>query len=173
MGTAGDEKGAPPDFISLIPGVHRGTGAGANGVPGEGLEGIKNLLPIRKKRVPFLGEIAAGVPIFAEEEHDLYVTTEEDIPCDFALRIKGDSMTGANIRDGDIVFIRSQSDVLDGQIAAVSVDDEATLKRVYHAREGVTLVAENPKYAPMTFREEDALNVRILGLAVAVYHKLL
>ncbi len=160
-----------PDYIPFIPGVHRGIGT--KDVPGESLAGIKNILPIRKKRIPFLGEIAAGIPIFADEQHDLFVTTDEDAHCDFALRVKGDSMTGANIQSGDIVFIRQQPDVLDGQIAAVSIEDEATLKRVYHARDGITLIAENPKYAPMTFREEDALNVRILGLAVAVYHDLI
>ncbi len=167
MGSTDNPEPVPQDPFAAIPGVHRGIGN-----QGVRSDGIKNILPVRKKSIPFLGEIAAGVPIFADEQRDVYLTAEEDVHCDFALRVKGDSMTGASICDGDIVFIRAQPDVLDGQIAAVSIDDEATLKRVYHARDGITLVAENPRYAPMTFREEDALNVRILGLAVAVYHGL-
>lgn len=171
MGPMENPDAVPTDPLAAIPGVHRGTGKGS--VSDANLDGIKNILTVRKKRVPFLGEIAAGVPIFADEQRDVYVTAEEDLHSDFALRVKGDSMTGASICDGDIVFIRSQPNVLDGQIAAVSIDDEATLKRVYHTRDGITLVAENPRYAPMTFHEEDALNVRILGLAVAVYHGLM
>ena len=179
MGSTDDPETIPSDPFLSIPGVRKGIGNGRvqggsidsiNGI--EGIGQIKNILPIRKKRIPFLGEIAAGVPIFADELRDVYVTAEVDVHCDFALRVKGDSMTGAGISDGDIVFIRSQPDVLDGQIGAVSIDDEATLKRVYHTRDGITLVAENPKYAPMAFREEDAMNVRILGFAVAVYHGL-
>jgi repressor LexA len=167
MGSTDRPEPNSQDPFAAIPGVRRGIEN-----PGARPDGIKNILPIRKKSIPFLGEIAAGVPIFADEQRDVYLAAEADIHCDFALRVKGDSMTGASICDGDIVFIRAQPDVMDGQIAAVSIDDEATLKRVYHARDAVTLVAENPRYAPMVFREEDARNVRILGLAVAVYHGL-
>ena len=86
--------------------------------------------------------------------------------CDFALRVRGDSMTGARIRDGDIVFIRAQEDVDDGQIAAVIVEDEATLKRVYHVRDGLQLLSENPNYPPMLFTLEEYASIRILGRAV-------
>lgn len=133
---------------------------------------VKNTIPIKKKRIPLLGEIAAGIPIYAEEEHDVYVSIDEDVKCDFALRVKGDSMIGAHIHNGDVVFIRLQPNVRDGQIAAISIDDEATLKRVYHTRDGVTLVSENPDFPPMAYHEDDDVNVRIMGLAVALYHKL-
>ena len=76
-------------------------------------------------------------------------------------------MINARILDGDIVLIRQQPDVDDGEIAAVLIDDEATLKRVYHISGGVTLVAENPAFAPLTFTERDYVNIRILGKAVA------
>ncbi len=123
-----------------------------------------NMKPVSKKRVPMLGVIAAGQPIYADEEHESYVLADEDLRVDFALRVQGDSMDGAEIHDGDIVFVRQQDDVDDGQIAAVLIDDSATLKRLYHARDRVTLVAENPKYAPMVFSQDET--VRVLGLAV-------
>ncbi len=122
--------------------------------------------PIHKTRIPMLGTIAAGEPIYADEEHETYVVANDDYHADFALRIAGDSMEGAGINNGDVVLIRQQDDVNDGQIAAVIIDDCATLKRVYHSKDHVTLVAENPKYAPMIFGR-DGETVRIIGKAVA------
>ena len=91
---------------------------------------------------------------------------------DFALRVRGDSMVGARIRDGDIVYIHSQPDVADGEIAAVGVGDEATLKRVDHVEGGVQLLSENPKYPPMLFTLADVGSIRILGRAVGVLTRL-
>jgi repressor LexA len=125
------------------------------------------LLPITTKRVPIIGTIAAGVPIFAEQEFESYALVGSEVQCDFALRVKGDSMTDANILDGYIVFIRQQPTVNDGEIAAVIIDDEATLKRVYQTKDHVTLVAANPQYAPIVITEVDAKSVSILGKAVA------
>ena len=139
----------------------------------DGIPPYKNIVPVLRRRIPLLGEIAAGEPIYAQEDHEAYVTADADLRCDFALRVKGKSMTGAHIFDGDIVFIKRQADVRDGQIAAVAVEDEATLKRVYHEKDGVTLVSENPDFKPMAFRDGDGVNVRILGLAVALHHRIL
>jgi len=140
-----------------IPGVRRLGDAPA--------PGPDNLLPVAKRRVPLLGTIAAGVPIYAEETLDA-TDCDASVHCDFALRVKGDSMIGARIHDGDIVFIRRQDDVEDGQIAAVIVDDEATLKRVYHVKNGLQLLSENPKYPPMMFTLAEYGSIRILGRAV-------
>ncbi len=126
-----------------------------------------NILPVKRKRIPLLGSIAAGVPIFTDEDLDTHIAVDHDIKCDFALKVVGDSMVNARIQDGDVVFIREQPDVDDGQIAAVIVDDSATLKRVYHIPGGVTLVAENPKYPPMTFTRENSDSARIIGKVVA------
>lgn len=126
-----------------------------------------DLLPIRRKRVRLLGPIAAGVPIYADEDLETQIAVDHDLQCDFALKVNGDSMVNARIQNGDIVFLREQSDVDDGEIAAVIVDDNATLKRVYHISGGVTLVAENPKYAPMTFTQANSDSVRIIGKVVA------
>lgn len=130
------------------------------------LPAAPNILPIKKKKVPLLGKIAAGQPIFADEDHDTYVECDENAHVDFALRVQGDSMIGARINDGDIVFIRKQDDVEDGEIAAVLIDDDATLKRLYHQKDAVMLVSENPKYAPMVFNASNCYSCRILGKAI-------
>jgi len=126
-----------------------------------------NVFPIQTKKVPLLGTIAAGVPIYADENFDGYRECTEDIDADFCLKIQGDSMIGARINDGDIVFIKKQPDVDNGEIAAVLVEDEATLKRVYKEKESLILQAENPKYAPIVYTAESYVECRIMGKAVA------
>ncbi len=128
-------------------------------------------MKISKKKLPLLGEIAAGQPIFASEEYEYY-SPVDDCGADFCLRVHGDSMTGAGIKDGDVVFIRKQESIDDGEIAAVLVDDEATLKRVYQAPDSITLVSENPKYKPIVYTKKQAKNIRILGKAVSFTTKL-
>ena len=121
------------------------------------------------RRLPILGEIACGEPIFASEDHDAYILASEDIDADFCLRAKGESMIGARILDGDLVFIRSQSQVDNGEIAAVLIGDEATLKRVRYDKEAETLslYPENPKYKTMHFSGEELEEIKILGKAIA------
>lgn len=128
------------------------------------------LAPLPK--VPLLGRIACGTPILAEENIEEYVDLPRHIHADFALECKGDSMVGAGIRNGDMVYIRSQPEVENGQIAAVLVDgDEATLKRFYFDGQTVQLVAENPQFAPMVFVGEDiGKRLRVVGRAVAYTH---
>lgn len=130
---------------------------------------VDNLFRIETKKFPLLGNIACGEPIMANEEVDLYVEAGANIQADFCLKAKGDSMIGARIYDGDIVFIRKQPMVEDGEIAAVLIDDEATLKRVYYDREAgvLQLFAENPQYKTMRFSGEELDHIRILGKAVA------
>ena len=128
-----------------------------------------NIIPISTKRFPLLGDIACGKPIMANEEKELYVEAGTNIHADFCLKAKGDSMIGARIYDGDIVFIRKQEMVDDGEIAAVLIGDEATLKRVqYNPEENeLLLFAENPKYKTMRYTGEELNHIRILGKAVA------
>ncbi len=130
-----------------------------------------DLMPVHRRALPLLGEIAAGAPIYADEDAEL-VYCDDSLGCDFALRIRGDSMIGARIHSSDLVFIRSQDDVDDGEIAAVVVDGEATLKRVYHIKNGVQLISENPRYAPMIFTLEECDSIRILGKAVGFQSRL-
>lgn len=126
-----------------------------------------NIYPITSKKIiPLLGTIAAGQPVLADEHVECLIANEFDIDVHFALKIKGDSMIGARINDGDIVFIRQQSDVEDGEIAAVLIDGEATLKRVYKMPGRVQLRAENPRYTPIDYTENNCDNFKILGKAV-------
>lgn len=124
-------------------------------------------------KIPLIGTIACGVPILAEENVEGYVELPDNIRADFALRCKGDSMIGAGIQSGDIVYIRKQSIVQNGQIAAVMVDDEATLKRFYRYDDTVQLVAENPSVHPLVFVQEEINDLRIVGLAVGYTHKIM
>ena len=130
----------------------------------------ENVRPARYRRIPLLGAIAAGEPIFAGEEHETYVDVGGSVQADFALEVQGESMEPV-YKDGDVVYIRSQSDVSDGQVAAVVIDDSATLKRVYHLPIGVQLMPINPAFAPMLFTAENSNSVRILGLAVGYFRK--
>ena len=124
-----------------------------------------NLLKIEKRKIPLLGEIACGKPIIAEEHFEYYIEAGTNIDADFCLKVKGDSMINARINDGDIVFVKKQPDVDDGEIAAVLINDEATLKRIYKGENEIILMAENPAYAPMVYKNYD--EIRILGKAVA------
>ena len=95
----------------------------------------------------------------------------DGIRADFAVRCYGDSMIDAHICDGDIVYIRQQDDVDDGEIAAVLIDDDATLKRVYRKPYGVVLMPANSNYEPLVYTAEDCVNIRIMGKAVACLSK--
>ena len=113
-----------------------------------------------------LGYIACGTPIFCNEEYEYVIATGDNARADFCLTARGDSMINARIADGDIVFIQQQSTVENGEIAAVVIEDEATLKRVYRTSDGIMLVAENPAYQPMYISGEELNHTWILGKAI-------
>lgn len=122
--------------------------------------------------VPIVGRIAAGMPLLAQENIEGYMPRVNGIDADFCLRISGDSMINARICDGDIVYIKQQPEVENGEIAAVLINDSATLKRVYKEDSKVELHAENPKYKPMVFNVGDCDSFLVLGKAIALYSKL-
>ena len=128
-----------------------------------------NISPIARRRIPVLGEIACGQPIYAQEHVESYMCADGDIDADFCLVARGDSMIGARIYDGDIVFVKRQSTVDNGEIAVVVIGDEATLKRVYYypKENKLILSPENAKYAPMSFSGKELDTINILGKAVA------
>ena len=132
----------------------------------ETLQEPKAEVGISVKKIRMLGSIACGTPIFCNEEYEYVLATGENAKADFCLTAKGDSMINARIADGDIVFIRQQNTVDNGEIAAVVIGDEATLKRVYKTTDGLMLVAENPAYQPMYFSGEDLNRTYILGKAI-------
>lgn len=130
---------------------------------------LQSLPPMRK--IPLLGAVACGKPIYREE--DEWISLPNDIDADFCLRCVGDSMINARINDGDIVFIQACDIVENGQIAAVSIDNEVTLKRVYYYPEKNKLVLnpENPTYEPFVYTNEELNDIRILGKAVVFLSK--
>lgn len=130
------------------------------------------ILPVQMKRIPILGTIACGDPIFAQENYDGYFMIDKNLPeADFILRAKGDSMIEANIFNGDLVFLKKTNDVDNGRIAAVLIDDEATLKRVNKDGNTVVLQPCNKNYKPIIIHDNDDKQVLILGEMVGVYSK--
>ena len=129
--------------------------------------------PIPKmQKVPLVGHIACGQPITAEENLEGYVDAPAEKQIDFALTCHGDSMIDAGIHDGDTVYIRKQEEVENGQIAAVRVGDEATLKRVYYypKEEKIILQAANAAYPPLSFSKEELEDISIEGLLIGFTH---
>ncbi len=127
------------------------------------------LRPIGKgSYIPLYGRIACGSPILAVEDLEETAWMPDDIKADFALSCCGDSMINARIFDGDIVYIRAQPQVENGEIAAVIIDDDTvTLKKVYTYKDKIILEAANPAYDDIVRRGEEMNHVRILGKAVA------
>ena len=146
----------------------------AEPLPVETIPCPENLSPHRLRPFPRLGEIASGLPTQAVEDPDGGYVTAADTTADFCLTAKGDSMIGARIFDGDEVFIQQTDVVNNGEIAAVVVEGEATLKRLYYfpAEQKLILAAENPAYAPLVFTGPELESIRILGRAVAFQSKL-
>ena len=128
----------------------------------------RNIIPMPEMgKIPLIGAIACGSPILADDHIEDYIDLPKHIHADFALTCKGDSMINARIFDGDIVYIRQQDTVDNGQIAAVLIDGEATLKRVRLFDDHISLEPENPQYRPLVYWGEEMNTVRILGKAVA------
>ena len=124
-------------------------------------------------RVPILGQISAGRPIFAEENIEGYINLDKflvkhskDI---FALKVKGDSMINAGILDGDYVIVKKQPTVENGEIACVLIDNEATVKRFYKRENCIELKPENPDYKSIIITKDTTTNILILGKVVGVF----
>lgn len=136
----------------------------------EETETIPGIYPVRKKSFPVLGKVACGEPIFAEEDHETSIMASADIDADFCLIAQGESMTGAHIEDGDIVFIRQMEVVPNGRIAVVLIEDEATLKYIDYRPEQATLVLTpaNPAFRTQIYTGEELNQIRVLGMAVTL-----
>ena len=120
---------------------------------------------IKPSAVPILGTISCGEKITPDTEPEGYTDLPDGVIADFALRCKGDSMA-PTLLDGDLVLIRQQPEVENGQIAAVSIDGETTLKHVYKQHGGLALIAENPLYSPINVPSIAEQEIIIHGLAV-------
>lgn len=135
----------------------------------EPTETVDNIYKLDKIKLPMLGKVACGEPIFADEDRESYIMIGTDIGADFCLQCQGDSMINARIHDGDIVFVKKTDIVENGEIAVVIIDDEATLKRFFYYREQnlIILKPENPKYQDIILTGEQLNQVRVIGRAVA------
>lgn len=123
---------------------------------------VRMLADLPRRRVPMLGSVAAGEPIY-DAEVDVYVDSPMD--CDAAITIRGDSMI-PTYQDGDLVYIKCRPEVPDGAVAVVFLDEEATIKHIYKRPTGLTLISDNPAHAPIMAEFEDYNNVRIFGVPV-------
>lgn len=158
----------PIDILSPLAEALRTTPAYLMGWEDAGSSLPVNVIPLPEMRkIPLVGSIACGAPILAEENIEDYVNIPRDMAGDFALTCKGDSMINARIFDGDIVYIRQQDTVESGEIAAVLIEGEATLKRVRLFDDHISLEPENPMYKPLVYWNEEMNTIRILGKAVA------
>jgi repressor LexA len=141
------------------------------GISGEWLAGVSDEKyvdeKVEYKKVPIIGTIAAGKPIFAQEDIIDWECVPKSLAVDFCLLVKGDSMINAGIYDGSIVYIRQQPDVENGEIAAVIIDGEATLKRVYKMNGNVLLKAENPNSEDKMYKCKEMKDIKILGKAIS------
>lgn len=163
-----DKIAALASALHTSPGYLMGWEEDPDTVPSASLP--ENIVPMPKmNKVPLVGTIACGTPILAIENIEEEVDIPEHLHADMALRCKGDSMIGADIQDGDIVYIKITPEVNDGDIAAVVVEDEATLKRVYYdPGKSITLASENAKYRPFIYSGEELNHIRIIGRAVGL-----
>ena len=162
----GDIEKVPGDRLAPIAAALNTTPAYLMGWENDTLP--TNIIPMPEtKKIPLVGAIACGDPILAQENIEEYVSIPKELGGDFALTCRGDSMINARIYDGDIVYIRQQDTVENGEIAAVLIDNEATLKRVRLLSDRIILEPENPMYDPLVYRGEEMNSVRILGRAVA------
>jgi len=166
------ENGQRVPRLSVVSDYARKLGVPLSRLSGEEMDAEA---PAAGRRVPILGGAACGEPIYKPGDGTEFAVVDEDIACDFALIAQGDSMTGDRIHSGDLVFIRKQDTVRDGEIAAVALDNELTLKHVRRLRGAdgsvifTQLMSSNPAYAPIDIGGEDETRmVRILGKAVAV-----
>lgn len=122
---------------------------------------LRPVQSLHRQRVPLIGRVAAGKPIMAETDYESYVDTP--VECDCALEVEGDSMVPTYL-PGDILYIRHQPDVADGQIAVVLIDDRAAIKHVYHDPDGLTLISDNPAYPPMRVSGKDHDYIAVYGV---------
>lgn len=121
--------------------------------------------------LPLVGRIACGTPILAEENVEGYVDVPKSARATFVLLCQGDSMA-PRIQDGDFVYVRKQPTVENGELAAVRIGTEATLKRVYYSPDRpdqLFLQAENPSYPPMIYSGQDLEDIAIEGKIVGIY----
>ncbi len=131
------------------------------------VEGLIDSQP--RVQIPLLGTVRGGEPIYASEAFETVELVPDHPEEHFYLRVVGDSMQEARIRDGDLILVHRQSHIDNGAIGVVIIEDEATVKYVYQSPEGIKLVPANPAYSTKIYTLEDieTLNIKVLGKVVA------
>lgn len=157
-----DFFGLPVSY--LVDDASRGTPQEADAIP----PGFSPMPKMVKR--PLVGRIACGEPITAEQNIEKYVDVPEDVRCDFCLECDGDSMIDVGIHSGDVVYIRIQPEVENGEIAAVRIGEDATLKKVYYDGESLILMPCNSAYQPKTYAGPALADIKIEGKAVGFTH---
>lgn len=147
------------DALGVTPGILMGWEEEKEALPSN----VRLISDLHVQRVPMIGEVAAGEPIYAPEDWPVYV--DAPVKCDAAITIKGESML-PNYLPGDVVYIRCTPDVPEGTVAVVFLDNEATIKHVYKRPTGLTLISDNPEYPPLMPEFEDYNRVRVFGVPV-------
>ena len=130
--------------------------------------------PEKEKRIPILGTVAAGTPLFAEQNIEGYMTFNPKLPginADFILRISGNSMRDAYINNNDLIFVRKKNFPKNGDIIVALLDEEATVKRFFQEKDHIRLEPENEDYQPIIINKND-LYFKVLGKVIAVIHKI-
>lgn len=164
----GDIEKLPIDILEPLAKILQTTPSYLMGWEDKLNNNYENIIPVPDmNEIPLVGSIACGSPILAEENIEEHINIPKQINADFALQCKGDSMINARIFDGDIVYIKNQPDVDNGEIAAVLIENEATLKRVYKYTDKLVLQPENPAYEPLVYVGYELQQIRIIGKAVA------
>lgn len=170
----GDIDKIPGDILQPLASILHTTPAylmGWEEAPAAGPAIPSGFIPVPEmEKVPLVGAIACGQPILAEENVEEMVDAPAGRGVDFCLICKGDSMIDAGIHDGDIVYIRQQTDVENGEIAAVRIGDEATLKRVYKSAGGIVLAPANAAYTPQVYGPDTLEDIHIEGKAMGWTH---
>lgn len=133
------------------------------------LSKVSNIILPQAVRVPVVGSIAAGSPILAEQNIEEYLYMDRSLKIDFCLKVRGDSMIDADIHDGDVALFKQQQMVENGEIGAVVIDGEATLKKVYITDDSLILNPCNPDYEPIVVKEDK--DTYIAGKLIGVIHK--
>lgn len=129
---------------------------------------LNNSSSLTMKELPLLNSVVSGKPILLKENTELYLEVSPKVRADFVIRAKGDSMKNARIHDGDIVFVREQPIVKNGEIAVILINNEIILRRIYYKEKTkLVLIAENPKYEPLIYIGKEIEKIKILGKAIS------
>ena len=126
------------------------------------------------KKLPIIGTVAAGYPLFAEQNIEGYISFDTQllgIDADFILRVKGESMKNARVSDNDLVLVKQTNFPENSDIVVALLDEEATVKRFYLEKDQIRLEPENPDFQPIIINKND-MYFKVLGKVAAVIHRL-